>query len=219
MNVCVCSVFTCSRACGFRYLYGEQKLTWMVIVDSFYLTYWGRVSILNHVGIYLAHLVRQLAPNSPNLCLPHNMIKDEFPNSPSFFLIRYFLHLHFQCYPKVPHTLPPQLPCPPTHTSWPWHSPCIEAYKVCKTNPRTRPSSDTYAARDTSSGGYWLVHIAVPPIGLQIPPSSLGTFSSSSIGGPVIHSIADCEHPLLFARPRHSLTRDSYIWVLSAKSC
>jgi hypothetical protein len=26
--------------------------------------------------------------------------------------------------------------------------------------------------------------------------SSLGTFSSSSIGGPVIHPIADCEHPL-----------------------
>jgi hypothetical protein len=31
----------------------------------------------------------------------------------------------------------------------------------------TRPSSDTYAARDTSSVGYWLVHIVVPPIGLQ----------------------------------------------------
>ena len=27
--------------------------------------------------------------------------------------------------------------------------------------------------------------------------SSLGTFSSSSIGGPVFHPIADCEHPLL----------------------
>jgi hypothetical protein len=25
----------------------------------------------------------------------------------------------------------------------------------------------------------------------------LGNFSSSSIGGPVIHPIADCEHPLL----------------------
>jgi hypothetical protein len=30
------------------------------------------------------------------------------------------------------------------------------------------------------------------------PLSSLGTFSSSSIGGPVIHPIADCEHPLLY---------------------
>jgi hypothetical protein len=35
-----------------------------------------------------------------------------------FFLIRYFLHLHFKCYPKVPHALPP-LPYSPTPTSWP----------------------------------------------------------------------------------------------------
>jgi hypothetical protein len=40
----------------------------------------------------------------------------------------------------------------------------------------TRPSSDTYAARNMSSGVcvcvcvcYWLVHIVVPPIGLQTP--------------------------------------------------
>jgi hypothetical protein len=40
--------------------------------------------------------------------------------------------------------------------------------------------------------GYWLVHNVADPF------SSLGTFSSSSIGGPVIHPIAcDCEHPLL----------------------
>jgi hypothetical protein len=30
------------------------------------------------------------------------------------------------------------------------------------------------------------------------PFSSLGTFSSSFIGGPVIHPIDDCEHPLLY---------------------
>ena len=30
------------------------------------------------------------------------------------------------------------------------------------------------------------------------PFSSLGTFSSSSIGSPVFHSIDDCEHPLLY---------------------
>jgi hypothetical protein len=29
------------------------------------------------------------------------------------------------------------------------------------------------------------------------PFSSLGTFSSSSIGGPVFHPIVDCEHPFL----------------------
>jgi hypothetical protein len=32
---------------------------------------------------------------------------------------------------------------------------------------------------------------------VAVPFSSLGTFSSSSIGGPVFHSIADCDHPLL----------------------
>jgi hypothetical protein len=30
------------------------------------------------------------------------------------------------------------------------------------------------------------------------PFSSSGTFSSSSIGGPVFHTIDDCEHPLLY---------------------
>ena len=52
--------------------------------------------------------------------------------------------------------------------------PCTEAYKVCMTNGPlfslmlARPSSGTYAAREMSSRGYWLVHIVVPPIGLQI---------------------------------------------------
>ena len=51
------------------------------------------------------------------------------------------------------------------------------------------------------------------------PFSSLGNYSSSSIGGPVIHSIADREHPrLCLLGPWHSLIRNSYIWVLSAKS-
>jgi hypothetical protein len=92
-----------------------------------------------------------------------------------FFLkIRYFLHLHFQCYRKVPQTLPP-LPSYPHSHFLALTFPCTEAYKVCKTNGPlfplwpTRPSSDTYAARDTSSGGYWLVHIVAPPIGLQTP--------------------------------------------------
>jgi hypothetical protein len=109
---------------------------------------------------------------------------------------------------KVPHTLPHPLPHPPTPTSWPWHSPVLRHIRSARPMGLsfhwwwTRPFSDTYATRDRSSGGregggYWLVHIVVPPIGLQIPPNSLGTFSSSSIGGPVIHPIADCEHPLL----------------------
>jgi hypothetical protein len=42
---------------------------------------------------------------------------------------------------------------------------------------------------------YWLGHNVVAPIG--DPFSSLDTLSSSSIGRPVIHPIADCEHSLM----------------------
>jgi hypothetical protein len=52
--------------------------------------------------------------------------------------------------------------------------PCTRAYNLHKTKGSppihwllTRPSSATYATRDTSFVGYWLVHIVVPPIGLQ----------------------------------------------------
>jgi hypothetical protein len=61
-------------------------------------------------------------------------------------------------------------------------------------------SSDTYAARDRSSRGYWLVHIVVPRIGLQIPPVPWVLSLASPLevgGGAVIHPIADCEHPLM----------------------
>ena len=68
----------------------------------------------------------------------------------------------------------PALPYPPTPTFWPWRSPVLGHIKWASPMDLsfqwwpTRPSSDTYAARDMSSGGYWVVHI-VPPIGLQIP--------------------------------------------------
>ena len=60
----------------------------------------------------------------------------------------------------------------------------------------TRPSFDTYATRDTSS---WVLvsSYCCSTYRVADPFSSLGTFSSSSIGGPVIHPIADSEHPLL----------------------
>jgi hypothetical protein len=70
------------------------------------------------------------------------------------FLIRYLFHLHFQCYPKSPPPAPP-----PTPTSWPWCSPVLRQIKFARPMGLsfhwwpTRPSSDTYAARDTSSGG------------------------------------------------------------------
>jgi hypothetical protein len=58
--------------------------------------------------------------------------------------------------------------------------------------------------------GHLLIHMQLETLALGVlvssyccstyrvadPFSSLDTFSSSSIGGPVIHPIADCEHPL-----------------------
>ena len=116
--------------------------------------------------------------------------------------IRYFLHLHFQCYPKSSPCPLPQLPYPPTPTSWPWRSPVLRHIKFARPMDlsfhwwRTRPSSDSYAARDTS---YWVLvsSYCCSTYRVADPFSSFGTFSSSSNGGPVIHPIADCEHPLL----------------------
>jgi hypothetical protein len=49
--------------------------------------------------------------------------------------IRYFLHLHFKCYPKSPlYPTPALLPYPPTPTSWPWRSPVLGHIKF--TRPR-----------------------------------------------------------------------------------
>jgi hypothetical protein len=59
-------------------------------------------------------------------------------------------------------------------------------------------SSATYATRDTALWGYWLVHIVVPPIGLQTPLAPWVLSPSSFIGDPVLHPIDDCEHPLLY---------------------
>jgi hypothetical protein len=124
-----------------------------------------------------------------------------------FFLfpifIRYFLHLHFKCYPKSPLYAPsPLLPYPPTPASWPWISPLLGHIKFA------RPGASL-----TNDGrlGHLLIHMQLETRapGLLVSSyffstyrvadlfSSLGTFSSSSIGGPVFNPIADCEHPLL----------------------
>jgi hypothetical protein len=92
-----------------------------------------------------------------------------------FIFISYFLHLHIQYYPKSPPYPPTPLSYPPTPTSRPWHSPILRHIKFARPAGLsfqwwlTKPSSNTYAARDRSSGGYWLLHIVVQPIGLQIP--------------------------------------------------
>ena len=65
------------------------------------------------------------------------------------------------------------------------------------------PSCNGDCEGGSSHRGDWLVHIAVPPIGLQTSLSSLGTFSSSSIGGPVFQPIDDREHQLLYLPGTH----------------
>jgi hypothetical protein len=120
-----------------------------------------------------------------------------------FLKIRYFPHLHFQCYPKIPPYPPPHtLPYPTTPPFWPWRSPVLGHIKFASPMGLsfewwlTRPSFDTYAARDKSSG-VLVSSYCCSTYRVAVPFSSLGAFSSSSIGGPVIHPKADCEHPLL----------------------
>jgi hypothetical protein len=50
------------------------------------------------------------------------------------FLIRYFPHLHFQCYPKSPQYTPPHTPLPTNSHFLALAFPCTGAYKVCKSN-------------------------------------------------------------------------------------
>ena len=96
----------------------------------------------------------------------------------------------------------PPIPYPPTPPFWPWRSPVLGHIKFASPMGLslqwwpTRPSFDTYAARDKSSG-VLLSSYCCSTYRVAVPFSSLGAFSSSSIGGPVVHSIADCEHPLL----------------------
>ena len=119
------------------------------------------------------------------------------------FLLLFLLGIYFiyisNAIPKVPHPLPH----PATPTSWPCRSPVLRHIKFAWPMDLsfhwwlTRSSSDTYAARGTSSRGVLVSSYCCSTYRVADPPSSLGTSSSSSIGGPVIHPIADCEHPLL----------------------
>jgi hypothetical protein len=60
------------------------------------------------------------------------MERHAHPSKPTSFLIRYFLHLHFQCYPKSPPYPLHPLPYPPTPTSWPWSSPVLSYIKFAR---------------------------------------------------------------------------------------
>ena len=107
--------------------------------------------------------------------------------------------------------LSPKLPIPSSHPApQPTHFhflalafPCTGTHDLHKTKGlsshwwQTRPSSATYATRDTAlevtGSSYCCSFYRVVD-----PFSFLGTFSSSFIGSPVFHPIDDCEHPLLY---------------------
>jgi hypothetical protein len=80
-------------------------------------------------------------------------------------------------------------------------------------------TSATQTARDTSSG-LLVSSYSCSSYRVADPISSLGTFSSSSIGGPVFHPIDDCEHPLLCLpgtgiASQDVLKSDDSLWLLS----
>jgi hypothetical protein len=105
--------------------------------------------------------------------------------------------------PKIPYPPAALLPNPPTPASSPWHSPVL-GHRIF-TRPRASPPIDGLV-------GHPLLHMQLETRALGIlvsscccssyraadPFSSLGTFSSSSIGYSVFHPIDDCVHPLLY---------------------
>jgi hypothetical protein len=145
------------------------------------LSYLSQASYHSHSK--LINIMAQSMPISIRLHLFFHVVYTDFffLMTVSFF-IRYFLHLHFKCYPQSPlFTLPALFPNPPT--------PPIDGRLG---HPLLHMQLEKQFC------GYWLVHIVVPPIGLQTPFSSLGNFSRYYIRGPVFHPIDDCEHPLLY---------------------
>jgi hypothetical protein len=125
-----------------------------------------------------------------------------FFNSFLYFIRYSFIYIS-NAISKVPYTLP--LPCSPTHP-------------LLLLGPGVPLYWDIESLQDQGASlpfdgrlGHLLLHMQLETRALGVlvssycstysvadPFSSLGTFSSSSIGGPVFYPIDDCEHPLLY---------------------
>ena len=117
-----------------------------------------------------------------------------------YYSIRYFLHLHFKYYPL--YTLSTLLPNPPTPASRPWHSPLLG--HIIITRSRASHPNDggvshhlLHMQLNTWALGVLVSSYCCSSYRVAEPFRSFGTFSSSSIGGPVFHTIEDTEHPLM----------------------
>jgi hypothetical protein len=102
--------------------------------------------------------------------------------------------------PKPPLSL---VPNPHIPASWPWHSPVLG--HIIFTIPRVSPPIDgrlghllIHMQLETQLWGIRVRSYCCSSYRVTDPFSSLGTFSSSFIRGPVFHPIDDCEHQLLY---------------------
>jgi hypothetical protein len=92
----------------------------------------------------------------------------------------------------------------PTHSHFlAWHSPVLGHIKFAR--PRASLPNDgrlghllLHMQLETQALGVLVSSYCYSTYSVVDPFSSLGTFSSSSIGGPVFHPMDDCEHPLLY---------------------
>jgi hypothetical protein len=117
------------------------------------------------------------------------------------FLLGIFFIYISNAIPNVPHT--PPLPYQPIPTPWPWCSRVLR--HIIFVRPRglssqrwpTRGHLLLYMQLETRALGLLVSSYCCSNSMVADPFSFLGTFSSSSIGGPVIHPIAECEHLFL----------------------
>ena len=103
---------------------------------------------------------------------------------------------------KSPIPSPALLSNPHTPASWPWHSSVLGHIMFLR--PRASPPIDgllghllLHKQLETQALGVLVSSYCCSTYRVADPFSSLGTFSSFPIGGPVFDPLDDCEHPLL----------------------
>jgi hypothetical protein len=129
--------------------------------------------------------------------------------------IRYFLHLHFKCYPKCTLYSPPALlPNPHMPASYPCNSPILG--HMIFTRQRAFPPIDgqqghplLHMQLETQFWGLLFSSYRWSSYRVAVPFNSLGIYSCSLFRGHVLHPIDDCEHPLLH------LPGTSIAWIIS----